>query len=181
MDGGVDGDGLPPTFDLETRGGEFMAWIPTVTWDSVKAKLQSIFAVFALKGITNISIIGFCWGAWVAMRAAADFEGIFKAACCAHPAIHLEQYAYGGDLVALGSKVTIPVLLLPAGNDPEIYSEEGAFTVELKKNNAKSATTSEYKDMKHGFLPRGDLSDTAVASKVTQALNEMCEFICANN
>jgi len=40
LEGGTDGDGLPPTFDLQARGADFLPWIKTVTWEATKPKAR---------------------------------------------------------------------------------------------------------------------------------------------
>jgi dienelactone hydrolase len=172
--------GLPPHFDIGARGPDFMAYIPTVTWAICEERLRSVINLLKAKGITKIAMMGFCWGGWALLHASIVFPEI-SVGVVAHPAIHLEQYAYGGDNEALAKQVTIPIFLLPAGNDPEIYSVGGPVYEALKSNNAKSMTTEEYKDQTHGWVPRGHHHTEAnVVDKQKLALEQMLAFITSN-
>jgi dienelactone hydrolase len=156
-----------------------MDWIKTVKFENVKPKIASMIAVLHSKGIKKIAMIGFCWGGWCLFKSVAEFSDI-TAGAIIHPAVHLEMYAYEGDIGALSAKVTIPMLVLPAGNDPDIYREGGAVTAALQANNSKSTWNDDFKDMQHGFVPRGDISDAIVESKVKLALQQVYDFISAN-
>ena len=132
---GTDGDGLPPSFSFEERGGEFIPWIKTVTFEGIRPKIAASIAVLKSRGVKKIVMTGFCWGAWVLFKAAAEFPEIIAAAVM-HPTVQLEQYAYEGDIGALAAKVKIPVLVLPAG---------GVVITALKANNPKSAWNVDFK------------------------------------
>ena len=157
-----------------------MPWISTVTYDLIKPKIESFIALLHSKSITNISIVGFCWGSWCAFKTIAEFPNAIKAAAIVHPAVHLEQYAYNGDIEALSKKIHVPTLVLPAGNDPDIYRAGGVIVDTLKANNPKSSWTDEFKDMTHGFVPRGDIADSNVDAKVKLAMQQVADFIIAN-
>jgi dienelactone hydrolase len=93
----------------------------------------------------------------------------FIAGVIAHPSIHLENYL-GRSAVALCEKAKRPILLMPAGNDPEDYLEDGAMFQALKKNNPDSETHL-FKDVVHGWVPRGDLNDPVVKENVELAMS----------
>ena len=44
-----------------------------------------------------------------------------------HPSVILEQWIYGGDVNKLSEGLTVPQLLLSAGNDPEFEREGGSI------------------------------------------------------
>ena len=46
--------------------------------------------------------------------------------------MQLEDFAFGGDLVSLLSSLTCPFLLAPAGNDAQLWSEDGKYCTAFK-------------------------------------------------
>jgi dienelactone hydrolase len=77
FEGGTDGDGLPPNFDMNTRGGDFVPWIKTITWEEiVKPRLRGIHSILLKKGgdSIKISLMGFCWGGWVVSKMLCEPE-----------------------------------------------------------------------------------------------------------
>jgi dienelactone hydrolase len=103
--------GLPPTFDFNTRGDDFIPYISTVTWDLIHPRITAAMHALEAKGIHKIAIIGFCWGGWVVLKSCVAFPAI-KVACIGHPTIHLEEYAYKGDTVALAHAVKVSLCIL---------------------------------------------------------------------
>ena len=62
LDGGTDGDGLPPDFTFDKRGAEFGPYMSSITYDDVlKPRLIAAMNHFKSLGIEKISSIGFCW------------------------------------------------------------------------------------------------------------------------
>ncbi len=59
--GGTDGDGLPPDFDLGSRMEEFMGWVTTVKWDGIDKKVNALLAYAKAEGATSIGVVGCCW------------------------------------------------------------------------------------------------------------------------
>ena len=59
--GGTDGDGLPPDFDLGSRMEEFMGWVKTVKWDGIDSKVNALLAYAKAEGATSIGVVGCCW------------------------------------------------------------------------------------------------------------------------
>ena len=86
---------------------------------------------------------------------------------------------YGGDTLALCSKVKCPVLLMPAGNDPNDYRPQGELYEAFKANN-NASEVYDFSDMKHGWVPRGDLNEEGVSSAVQKAIDLMLSFYAKN-
>eukprot|EP00913_Durusdinium_trenchii_P009231 g8677.t1 len=70
-------------------------------------------------------------------------------------------------------KVNMPVLLMPAGNDPENLKEGGAIATSICKKGGQT-------DMEHGWCCRGDLSVPAVKRDVELAMKLMVDFFAKN-
>lgn len=178
LEGGTDGDGLPPTFDLGSRFPELKVFLATISWEtSLKPKIAAVLAHLEGAGTKAIAFLGFCWGGWVAAHACVDFPKQIIAVAVPHPSIHLEDMFQGaGAAKALCSKVATPFLLLPAGNDGDIYRPGGDLLEALKINNAASHASLEFGNTVHGFVPRGDVSDPVVAESVKLALSTIEAF-----
>jgi dienelactone hydrolase len=178
LEGGTDGDGLPPDFDIGARGAEFGPWAKQITWgEVVKPALVALLAHAkgaAAAAEPKVGVVGCCWGAWAAFHASAELEGI-GAGVCFHPSAHIEAGLFGGDNGALAAATRAPFLLLPAGNDPTVYDEGGEMFAALRPGSA----TCRFGEMKHGWVPRGDLADEAVRRDVEKALADATAFFNA--
>lgn len=82
---------------------------------------------------------------------------------------------HGGSSAELCSKVQRPILLLPAGNDPPRYREDGDIFKALHEVQPLSATI-EFPSMVHGWVPRGDISDPLVKHNIELAISLSSDF-----
>ena len=73
--GGTDGDGLPPDFDLGSRMEEFMGWVKTVKWDGIDSKVNALLAYAKAEGATSLGVVGCCWGGWACFETSAMTTG----------------------------------------------------------------------------------------------------------
>merc|ERR1712060_885150 len=96
----------------------------------------------------------------------------FKCGVGPHPSTKLEG-VFGGDEQAMMEKVNMPMLLMPAGNDPDNLKEGGALAEDVAKKGGKSVT---FPEMSHGWVARGDLNDATVARDVKAAMELAVPF-----
>merc|ERR1712176_452260 len=75
-----------------------------------------------------------------------------------HPSTRLEG-AFGGNEQEMMEQVPVPLLLMPAGNDPDTLKEGGTIAEVVAKKGGKTIT---FPEMSHGWVARGDLADPAV-------------------
>ena len=70
-------------------------------------------------------------------------------------------------------------MLLQAGNDPENTKPGGAVHQALQQHLGfgSKCVVEEFPDMKHGWLPRGDLSQPAVSRDVAAAMKKVLAFL----
>ena len=135
LDGGTDGDGLPSNFDFATRRPEFGPYITTFPYAVLSPKIKGGIKLLKEAGVEKIGIIGFCWGGWLLTHFFSDPElpEEVKAGAIPHPSITtIEDNLFKGDSVSLSSKIQRPILLLPAGNDPDSYRLEGDVYLAMK-------------------------------------------------
>ena len=62
LEGGTDGDGLPPSFDMGSVE-DFMPWVVQIPWNTIEqsAKLMSYAKE---QGAKSFGTIGCCWAGW---------------------------------------------------------------------------------------------------------------------
>lgn len=182
FEGGTDGDGLPPNFDLGTRGGEMAGWIKPINWpDDTQAKMTALIGFLKEQKITTFSMLGFCYGAYPIAKTIADksmWKDIGMEIVCAvspHPSIQIGWGIFGDDKSFL-PHVDRPFLLMPAGGDPDDYRPGGEIFEELKKADKSGKTrtmATEFADMNHGWSVRGDITDAAVKAQVDKFIEHM--------
>lgn len=177
LEGGTDGDGFPPGFDMSVRGGEFKPFMGTFSWDDFKPKMAAVKAHLESKGVSSGSLLGFCFGGWVVCRTLTDPElgggSFWKAGAIAHPSIQLEEYVYGGKTAELMAQVPAqtPLLLLPAkGDSPNYDAPDGEWI-------SRNCESIRFPDQDHGFVVRGDISNEETNKAVHDALDRIYQFL----
>ena len=170
LDGGTDGDALPP-------GGAFsMDWIKNFAWPSQQPKVAAMLAHLKAAGPQRIGVMGFCYGGHPCCWASQTDDAVACGVVC-HPSTQLEGGAFGGSTEALLASVRCPFLLAPAGNDLPMWSEDGDFGKALKSSvRGGDCVFVEYPEMQHGWSCRGDLADAATARDVDLVMKEAIGF-----
>jgi len=175
FEGGSNGDGLPPNLDLEKRGQEALPFILSFKWDSIKPKMASALTHMKENGCIKIGGVGFCRGGWALAHFSAEGGDLVDCAV-PHPSIHLEGM-HKGDPVALLGQVKCPFLLMPAGNDPDLYNP-GKSTIMLKL--PSGSETKPFPDMLHGWSIRGNLADAKISRDAKAALDATEQYLWKN-
>jgi len=151
---------------------EMQVWIQQVgNWEKVKKDLDLTIDYLKKAGASKFGILGFCWGAKVAIDAVKNDTPI-RAAAAIHPS---------GKLVVEDAKeVHVPVALLPAKTDSDMQP----FMDILEKNDNESFKKSVHRrfdDMHHGFAAaRGDWADPLNAQRANEALEILVKFFKDN-
>lgn len=124
------------------------------------------------KKVTEIGVMGFCWGAWAIGK---SFQAGFpwKVAVAAHPSFNVEKFVHGGDDVALMQGIGCPTLLMPASNDLP-YTKPGSSEFQVLQDRGGRSVV--FEDMLHGWTTRGDMNDPNVKRDVEAALMEALQF-----
>jgi len=169
---------LVDPFRGDTAAGkeDMMSWITSFKYEeTVGTDIEQCVKWLGEKGATSIGAAGFCWGVWAFCKAASSGTK-FKCAVGPHPSTRLEGM-FGRDEQEMIDAVNMPVLILPAGNDPDNLKEGGAVAEALVKKGGKVVT---YPDMAHGWVSRGDLGNSDVARDTQDAIQHMVEFLKVN-
>ena len=62
LEGGTDGDGLPPDFNIAERGADFGPWAKQIPWHGkCDVQVKSILSYLDSKNVEKIGMAGFCW------------------------------------------------------------------------------------------------------------------------
>lgn len=123
IDGGTDDDGLPPGYDLSAHP-EVWGWLSQFNYGYMKPKIDEIFTYLNQAGVEKIGLMGVCYGGYLVCHSAIEHPNVV-CGVIPHPSIHAEEGLFGGNNAELAKKVHIPLLLLPAGNDPASYLPGG--------------------------------------------------------
>ena len=143
----------------------------------MKPKIVSTVAHMKSVGVTNIAVIGFCWGGVPVVHCLSELASDFVCGVIPHPSLRLLEMVYGIEPLSILTAVTKPVLLMPAGNDPDNLKTNGEFIKALQTNSSESETVVEFEDQQHGWVVRGDTADEAIKEKVELALQKAYAFI----
>jgi len=158
---------FPPTSELEKRA--FSAWKDGVASDIVCRKdvYERVLPHLYSKKLTDIGVIGLCWGGKQSFLFGADSER-FKAVASVHGAwIDAE----------LTSALEVPLYYAPAKGDTHVNIVRNALT---KKKFAKQCVFKYFGNQQHGFCAaRGDWSDRKVKKDVDLMLTQASKFFQA--
>lgn len=82
-----------------------------------------------------------------------------------------------GSMGAMGAAACHPMLMMPCQDDPEGVQEGGAVQAALaKKPFAAKCGFVSFKNMKHGFVSQGDVTDDEVRKSVEKAMDATTSF-----
>ena len=134
-------------------------------------------------GVERLSIVGFCFGAWVVARAlASEANHEFACGIGVHPSLQLEKLLVKGSTdVELAKRVgATPFLLMPAAGDHANLKPGGEVCKVLAaaRGVADAEVSHPFESMKHGWVTRGDdTADAEIARDQSKALERAAEFI----
>ena len=151
---------------------EKMAWLAEMPFEGqLMSDVRAVLAWLQDLAVERVAGVGFCWGGWVLCKA-ASFGLPFQCGASAHPSTKIERSVFKGDEEALARAVKMPLLLLPAGNDPPELKEAGAVAQALQQGRSV-----EFPDMKHGWVTRGDLGEPAVQRDAELAMGLIMDHL----
>ncbi|RHY69197.1 hypothetical protein DYB38_007727 [Aphanomyces astaci] len=99
---------------------DFVEWFAARPFELLVAKIHNIVAHFqANHGVTTFGAVGYCWGAWIVAKCSADSSTELSAGVSFHPSWRVEERYHGeGSGAKIAESITVPQLILTAGNDP---------------------------------------------------------------
>ena len=96
LEGGTDGDGLAPDFNIGARGADFGQWVTQIPWSKLEPQVNALLDELTAHGIVKIGCMGTCWGAWATFHASATGKIACGVNC--HPSVGLEGMMGGSDM-----------------------------------------------------------------------------------
>jgi dienelactone hydrolase len=174
--------GAPWSTELaSTEPGGMAAWI---TRRAGAAGLlhdvqEHVLPYVRARGATRWASVGFCFGGYVSflMSQLTAPEAAFACGVGVHSSIRIFNF-YGQTEAAEAAKVVCPQMLLQAGNDaPNTKAGGDVDVVWQGLPLGAHCVFKEYPDMLHGWVPRGDLAEPAVAHNVAAAMADIKGFL----
>ncbi|CAK4659471.1 hypothetical protein LEN26_001781 [Aphanomyces euteiches] len=159
--------------DYVTDMSKIPEWIPAHPFDSFVAKINEVVDHFkTVHGVTKIAAEGYCWGAWVVAKYSAYPSNALSAGISFHPSWGAEQFFNGeGSGAKIAEHITVPQLILAAGNDPD-WLKPGGEVEKILESRGIASKLREFPTATHGWVNRGDLNDPVVAKDYHGAWDE---------
>lgn len=178
LEGGTDGDALPPTFEISPDSRpKFMSWIKTNGTETFSKRNTALISDLKKKGFKTFFAVGFCWGGWASCRCAVAFPDLLSGILIYHPSIQLEG-VFGNDPVELVSKVKCSVALhICANDDVKLYDTKTGSVVQALNKAGRLHSATAYPDMLHGFMTRGDSSKSKVRRDIGKGIERGLAFL----
>lgn len=162
----------PPWWKLLLQAPGLITPLST-PWAKVQEDLERLLPFLADCG--PVGILGFCWGAWVVIRACGTFPDVFVCGASAHPSVHSIAGLRGEREEELLAQVKAPQLVLATKDEPAGWKPGGAAEAVLKQVSS-GHVFKEIGAVNHGFVPRGDLTDPVMAEAVSTAMSYIKGF-----
>ncbi|KAJ1995632.1 hypothetical protein GGI25_006268 [Coemansia spiralis] len=137
------------------------------SWETNKPMYNRALKHMKENGITEVGLLGFCWGAHVSVAALTELKGLAGGAIV-HPAL-----IQPGDL----GKVNAPLMVLPSKDEAD-FSED--FNSLKSKSFFSKCYMERFDDMFHGFCgARGDWTNPEQAKRANDAIKLLTKFFLA--
>jgi len=171
---------MPDVYEGSSIGAEggfgeekAMAWLKAKSdyTGYLKGALKPAFEHLTSQGVTSVGAIGFCWGAYGVTKLSCD--GLIHAGVSCHPSLKIGNMFFAEAEADQVKPAKAPLLFLPAGNDPPLYTD-GTLVAD---DASVEVVAQAFPEMKHGWVPRGDAADAAVARDVEAALKAATDFL----
>ncbi|CAK5223356.1 unnamed protein product [Aphanomyces euteiches] len=134
---------------------------------------QDVVAYFKSEhGVTKFGAMGYCMGAWIVAKYSATRGNVLSAGISFHPSWVFEHLFHGeGSGVKIAEQITVPQLILTAGNDVE-WIKPGGDVDKILASRGVPSVLREFPDVLHGWVIRGDLSDPVIAEAYRAAWDD---------
>lgn len=147
------------------------------SWETVGKELDGIVIPFLCDNGSSerIGILGFCWGGWFGVHAAANPK--IRCVGAFHPSLE-PCLLVGEKSEDICKEVNCPIMMLAAGADKEDVKKGGLLEKSISaKPFAEQCMFEEYAEMKHGWVNRGLLTDKDVHKKAEEAMDQAILFL----
>ncbi|KAG9411327.1 hypothetical protein AC1031_016965 [Aphanomyces cochlioides] len=148
-------------------------WVHAHQFESCLPKINEVVDHFkSAHGVTKVGAMGYCFGSWVVAKYSATAGNVLSAGISFHPSWNVEEFIYGeGSGAKIAEHITVPQLILTAGNDSE-WLKPGQEVDQILASRGIPAKLLEFPSAQHGWVIRGDLSDHVIAEAYRRAWDE---------
>lgn len=146
----------------------FLGWLQGYSWEAVVSKdVTAVVSALQAQGVTKFASVGWCWGASMAVQAAAADPGSFKATAFLHPSMF-------GQEKQLVEKLQCPLASFSTPGDPLEAMQE----VTDAKPWGPACVYRRVDNMTHGYCgARGDFANPEVVKAVSETLTTLVGFL----
>lgn len=146
----------------------FMPWLQGFSWEGVVSKdVTAVVAALKAKGVSSFASVGWCWGASMAVQAAAADPGSFKATAFLHPSM----FGHEKELVA---KLQCPLASFSTPGDPLEAMQEVMDGTQW----GPECVYRRVENMIHGYCgARGKFDDPEVVKALSETLTTLAQFL----
>ncbi|KAH9076446.1 hypothetical protein Ae201684P_010390 [Aphanomyces euteiches] len=165
-----------------THPSQLAPWIPNKTFESFLPKINVVVAYFISEhGVAKFGAMGYCMGAWIVAKYSATRGNVLLAGISFHPSWVFEHLFHGeGSGVKIAEQITVPQLILTAGNDVE-WIKPGGDVDKILASRGVPSVLREFPDVLHGWVIRGDLSDPVIAEAYRGAWEDEALPFCKSS
>ncbi|ORY97565.1 Alpha/Beta hydrolase protein [Syncephalastrum racemosum] len=163
--------GEPLTEEKMAGGKEaIVAWISRVgSFDVIFPDVQKIQKWLQAQDISQAGLVGFCWGAKIAVQTAGIVDRFFGATAMIHPSQVEIQDA---------ENAQAPILAIPTKDDVDMTEY---MRVLSRKPFGSNCEHYRFDDVHHGFAAaRGDWNDEIIKKRATEAVQLTVRFFKKN-
>lgn len=162
---------------IDNPHSDFVSWMKTYDFENVVRPDVEACIAYAQQNTESSSAImslGFCWGGWVIMKAIEAGMPISRVAV-PHPSFQIESMVFGGDEVPIMVKVANMATwqILPSKSEAPVCQPGGKIAKAIEANNG---SVIPFQSMEHGWVSRGDFTDSAVKDCGDEALKSIQRF-----
>jgi dienelactone hydrolase len=135
-----------------------------------------------MKGVNKVAFGGFCWGAYLVFKACGqvlpnDSKIIRCGGISCHPSVSTIGDLFHESTDEIVNAIYCPQLVLSSKNEPNDWQPEGKVSKELNKKGFTIPNEFYTYNQTHGFVARGDLSNSNVARDARDAVSKMIVFL----
>ncbi|KAG2179991.1 hypothetical protein INT43_003778 [Umbelopsis isabellina] len=162
--------GKPATPDILGKRDELMAWLQKVgTIDVLEPSIQRVKEHLIAQGVEKTGVVGFCWGAKIAIQLSAR-DKYYSAASLIHPSFFANEDAEGAQA---------PLLLIPTKDEADLTE---FMQILSKKPFGDKCEHHRFDDVHHGFAAaRGNWEEGSLdKQRATEAIQLTANFFAKN-
>lgn len=174
-------DAAAGDYKTPNNKGDMPTWLKKYSFDNFgRERIADAITYLQQEAqVKSISSYGYCWGGYLGAALSASDNPVIKGHVSFHPSWNAENTIHGeGSVDKMAERITVPQLLLSAGNDPD-FVREGGSVERILKSKPEIAALSEvvdFPDVIHGWVNRGDLENPITKAAVMKAWHAAVKF-----